>query len=116
MTSGFSPPASEAAARAIIPLAHQVCDARAQGQSDLQAAHTVLAGKGLDTLGVPSGSVIGAEKTAPDIVNAATLAYCPKYNKSNWCNANERHRYRTCSGRNYHAFDNHHQQATPLRQ
>jgi hypothetical protein len=84
MTSVFTPRTSEAAARGIIPLAHQVCDARAQGQSDLQAAQIVLAGKGVETLRVASGSGIGDEKTALDIVNAATLAYCPTYNNSNW--------------------------------
>jgi hypothetical protein len=84
MTSVFTPRASEGAARAIIPLAHQVCDARAQGQSDLQAAQIVLAGKGVETLGVASGSGIGDEQTALNIVNAATLAYCPTYNNSNW--------------------------------
>jgi hypothetical protein len=83
-SSAFTPPASEGAVRAIIPLAHQICDARANGQDDLQAARIVMAGKGVDVLQVPSGSVIGDEKTALDIVNAATLAYCPTYNNSNW--------------------------------
>ena len=83
-SSAFTPRTSEASVRAIIPLAHQVCDARAQGQDDLQAARIVMAGKGVDLLRVPSGSVIGDEKTALDIVNAATLAYCPTYNTSNW--------------------------------
>ena len=40
-----------------------------------------MAGRGVDLLR-PSGSVIGDEKTALDIVNAATLAYCPTYNNS----------------------------------
>jgi len=44
----------------------------------------VLAGKGVDTLGVDTGSGIGQEHIALDIVNAATLAYCPQYNNSNW--------------------------------
>jgi len=80
----ITPSASAAKARAIIPLAHQVCDAEAQGQDDFQAAHIVLAGKGVDTLRVPSGSLIGDEKTALAIVDAATLAYCPTYNHSNF--------------------------------
>ena len=79
-----APRTSEAAARAIIPLAHQVCDARAQGQSDLQAAHLVWVGKGVDMLGVTFGSVSGQESAALDIVEAATLAYCPTYNNGNW--------------------------------
>lgn len=54
-----TPPPAEAAVRAIIPLAHQVCDARANGQDDLQA-------------------------TALDIVGVATLAYCPQHNNGNW--------------------------------
>jgi Protein of unknown function (DUF732) len=82
MTRVFTPPTSEAAARAIIPLAQQVCDVRAQGQSDLQAASMVLAGNGVETLGLASGSGIGDDQTALDIVNAATLAYCPQYNST----------------------------------
>jgi hypothetical protein len=82
LTRVFTPPTSEAAARAIIPLAQQVCDARAQGQSDLQAATIVLAGDGVETLGLASGSGTGDEATAMDIVNAATLAYCPQYNST----------------------------------
>lgn len=76
--------ASEAAVQSIIPLAHEVCDARAQGQSGLQAAHLVWAGKGVEALGVPSGSDRGDQHIALDIVNGATLAYCPQYNDSNW--------------------------------
>lgn len=82
MTRVFTPPTSEAAARAVIPLAQQVCQARTQGQTDLQAANIVLTGNGLATLGLASGSEVGDEKTALDIVNAATLAYCPQYNAS----------------------------------
>lgn len=83
-SSAFTSPTSEASVRAIIPLAHRVCDARANGQDDFQAARIVMAGRGVDLLGASSGSVIGDEKTALDIVNAATLAYCPTYNNSNW--------------------------------
>jgi Protein of unknown function (DUF732) len=70
------------AARAVIPLAQQVCDARTRGETDLQAASMVLAGNGVETLGLASGSGIGDEQTALDIVNAATLAYCPQYNNT----------------------------------
>lgn len=80
MTRVFTPPTSDAAARAIIPLAQQVCDARAQGQTDLQAANIVVAGNGVETIGLGTGSVTGDEGTALNIVNAATLAYCPQYN------------------------------------
>jgi hypothetical protein len=80
MTRVFTPPTSEAAARAVIPLAQQVCEARTQGQSDLQAAGLVLAGNGVETLGLASGSGVADEKTALDVVNAATLTYCPQYN------------------------------------
>jgi hypothetical protein len=83
-SSDFSPKPSVSAVRAIIPLARQVCDARANGQDDLQAAHLVWAGKGVDTLGVANGSVIGLEHIALDVVGDATLAYCPKYNNGNW--------------------------------
>jgi hypothetical protein len=82
MTRVFTPPTSEAAARAIIPLAQQVCDARAQGQTDLQAANIVVAGNGVETIGLGTGSVTGDEGAALNIVNAATLAYCPQYNAS----------------------------------
>lgn len=80
----FKPSPPESSIRAIIPLAHQVCDARASGQDDLQAAHLVWAAKGVDTLGIARGSTIGLEAAALDIVGAATLAYCPKYNNGNW--------------------------------
>ncbi len=80
MTRVFTPPTSEAAARAIIPLAQQVCDARAQGQTDLQAASIVVAGNGVETIGLGNGSQVEDENTALGIVNAATLAYCPQYN------------------------------------
>lgn len=82
MTRVFTPPTTEAAARAIIPLAQQVCDAKAVGQSDVQAASIVIGGNGLETLGVASGSGIGDDQTALEVVNAATLAYCPQYNPS----------------------------------
>jgi hypothetical protein len=82
MTRVFNPPTSEAAARAIIPLAQQVCDARAQGQTEVQAATIVVAGNGVETIGLGTGSVAGDEGTALNIVNAATLAYCPQYNTS----------------------------------
>jgi hypothetical protein len=82
MTRVFTPPTSEAAARAIIPLAQQVCDARARGETDLQAASIVLAGDGVETLGLASGSGSGDEQTALGIVNAATLSYCPQYNNT----------------------------------
>ena len=80
----FSPTPPLSAVRAIIPLAHQVCDARANGQDDLQAAHLVWAAKGVNTLGVAKGSVIGLETTALDIVEIATLAYCPRYYNGNY--------------------------------
>lgn len=46
MTSVFQRPTTQSGARAIIPFAHQVCDARASGQSDLQAAQLVMSGGG----------------------------------------------------------------------
>jgi hypothetical protein len=82
MTRVFTPPTSEAAARAIIPLAQQVCDARTRGETDLQAAGMVLAGNGVETLDLASGSGIEDGQTALDIVNAATLSYCPQYNST----------------------------------
>jgi Protein of unknown function (DUF732) len=84
MTSVFRPPTTEARAQKIIPLAHRVCDARANGQSDLQAANLVMTGGGVDMLGVAFGSVSGQESAALGIVEAATLAYCPTYNNGNW--------------------------------
>jgi hypothetical protein len=84
MTSVFRPPTTVAGARAIIPLAHQVCDARANGQSDFQAANLVMNGGGVNKLGVAFGSVSGQESAALSIVEAATLAYCPTYNNGNW--------------------------------
>jgi hypothetical protein len=83
-STDFSPRPSVSAIRAIIPLAHQACDARAKGQDDLQAAHLVWAGKATETLGLANGSVIGLESAALGIVGAATLAYCPTYNSGNW--------------------------------
>ena len=80
----FKPPPSESAIQAIIPLAHQVCTARAAGQDDLQAAELVWAGKGVDTLGIARGSQQGLEAAALDIVGVATLAYCPKYNNGDY--------------------------------
>ncbi|MDQ2636401.1 MAG: DUF732 domain-containing protein [Actinomycetota bacterium] len=80
----YSPRPPESAIRAIIPLAHQACEARANGQDDLQATHLVWAGKATDTLGLAAGSVIALEHRALDIVGAATLAYCPEYSNSNW--------------------------------
>jgi hypothetical protein len=83
-STDFSPKPSVSAIRAIIPLAHETCDARANGQDDLEAAHLVWVGKATETLGLANGSVIGLESSALDIVGAATLAYCPKYNNGNW--------------------------------
>jgi hypothetical protein len=80
MTRVFTPPTSEGAARGIIPLAQQVCAAKAQGQTDYEAASLVLAGNALERIGVASGP--DDERAALDIVNAATLAYCPQYNPS----------------------------------
>lgn len=80
----FSPTPPVSAVRTIIPLAHQVCDARGDGQDDLQAAHLVWAAKGVTTLGVAKGSVIGLETTALEIVEIATLAYCPQYDNGNY--------------------------------
>jgi hypothetical protein len=80
----FKPSPPESSIRAIIPLAHRVCDARANGQSDLQAANLVMTGGGADKLGVAFGSVSGQESAALGIVEAATLAYCPTYNNGNW--------------------------------
>jgi hypothetical protein len=80
----FSPTPPISAVRAIIPLAHQVCDARTNGQDDLQAAHLVWAGKGVDTLGVVNGSIIGEESVALDIVEIAEEAYCPQYATGNY--------------------------------
>ncbi|WP_081292797.1 DUF732 domain-containing protein [Mycobacterium colombiense] len=84
MANLFKPSPPESSIRAMIPFAHQVCDARASGQDDLQAADLVWSGKGVDTLGIARGSTIGLEAAALDIVGAATLAYCPKYNNGNW--------------------------------
>jgi hypothetical protein len=84
MTTVFQPPTTETGARAIIPLAHQVCNSRARGQSDLQAAQLVMTGGGVDRLGTAFGSVAGQESAALSIVQAATLAYCPTYNNGNW--------------------------------
>jgi hypothetical protein len=80
MTRVFTPPATETSARAIIPLAQLVCEAKARQESDQQAANLVLAGGGVATLGMSTGSSTGDEPTAIGIVNAATLAYCPQYN------------------------------------
>lgn len=79
MTRVFAPPATEAAARALLPLAQQVCAAKTSGQTDLQAAGIVLSGGGLETLGVPVGNGQD-EQTALEVVNASTLSYCPQYN------------------------------------
>lgn len=43
----------------------------------------VWAEHGDDLLGVDTGSAAGDENGALDIVNAATLAYCPQCNTSN---------------------------------
>jgi hypothetical protein len=83
-STDFSPKPSASAIRAIIPLAHQACDARASGQDDLQAAHILWAGKAIQTLGLANGSEIGLESSALSLVGAATLAYCPKFNNGNW--------------------------------
>lgn len=82
--SGFQPSPPVPAVRAVIPIAHKVCDARAAGQDDLQAAHLVWTSKAVDTLGLVNGSVQGLEAAALDIVGIATLAYCPTYNNGNW--------------------------------
>jgi hypothetical protein len=82
--SEFTPSPSEAAIRAVIPLAHRVCDARASGQDDLQAAHLLWAGKGVETLGIVRGSTFGQESAALDVAEIATLAYCPQYNNGIW--------------------------------
>jgi hypothetical protein len=84
MTTVFQPPTTVAGARAIIPLAHQVCDARAKGLSDVQAEYVVITSGDLDRLGVPSASVPGQPSAALGIVEVATLAYCPTYNNGNW--------------------------------
>jgi hypothetical protein len=84
MTTVFQPPTTVAGARAIIPLAHQVCDARAKGLSDVQAEYLVLTSGGLDTLGVPLASDSRRDSAALGIVEVATLAYCPTYNNGNW--------------------------------
>jgi len=80
MTRVFTPPTSEGAARELIPLAQLVCEAKTRGESDLQAADIVLAGNGVGTLGLATGSSLGDQSTAMEIVNASTLAYCPQYN------------------------------------
>jgi hypothetical protein len=41
-----------------------------------------LAGNGVETLGLDSGSGIEDGQTALDIVNAAILSYCPQYNST----------------------------------
>ena len=82
MTRVFTPPALEGAARELIPLAQLVCEAKTRGESDLQAADIVLAGNGVATLGLATGSSVGDQQTALDIVNASTLAYCPQYNNT----------------------------------
>ncbi|CAM3217901.1 hypothetical protein BST27_23625 [Mycobacterium intermedium] len=80
MTRAFTPPVSEAAARAIIPVAELVCEAKARGETDQQAANIVLADNAVVTLGLSTGSSVRDEPTALEVVNAATLAYCPQYN------------------------------------
>lgn len=42
----------------------------------------MLADNGLVTLGMASGAPAEDETTALDVVNAATLSYCPQYNSS----------------------------------
>jgi hypothetical protein len=84
MTTVFQPPTTVAGAQAIIPLAHQVCDARAKGLSDVQAEYLVMTSEGLDRLGVPVASIDRRESAALGIVEVATLAYCPIYNNGNW--------------------------------
>ncbi len=84
MTTVFQPPTTVAGAQMVIPLAHQVVDARAKGLSDVQAEYLVLTSGGLDRLGVPSASVSQRESAALGIVEVATLAYCPTYNNGNW--------------------------------
>jgi hypothetical protein len=76
----FQPPTTEWGARAIIPLAHQVCDARGKRTEGIasrafgddwwrrkQAGHSIR-------------SVAGQENAALDIVAGTTLAYRPTYN------------------------------------
>jgi hypothetical protein len=84
MTTVFQPQTTEAGARTVIPLAHQVCDARAKGLSDVQAEYLVISSGDLDRLGVPFESVSGRHSAALGIVEVATLAYCPTYNNGNW--------------------------------
>jgi Protein of unknown function (DUF732) len=84
MTTVFQPPTSVAGAQAIIPLAHQVCDARAKGLSDVQAVGLVMTGGGLDRLGVSFASPSAQESAALGIAEVATMAYCPTYNNGNW--------------------------------
>jgi hypothetical protein len=76
----FQPPTTEWGARGIIPLAHQVCDARGSGPRGSLAAHLVMTGGGVSKLGRAFGSVAGQENAALDIVAGTTLAYRPTYN------------------------------------
>jgi hypothetical protein len=84
MTTVFQPSTTVAGARALIPLAHQVCDARARGQTDLQAANLVITGGGVEMLGVAFGSPAARDKAALGIEGVAALAYCPTYTNGDY--------------------------------
>jgi hypothetical protein len=79
MTSVFTPRATDAQARALIPLALLVCEAKNRGESNEQAVNLVLAGNGVETLGLSTGSSDQDQGTAVKIFNASTLAYCPEF-------------------------------------
>lgn len=80
----FSPIPTVSAIQSVIPLAKQVCDAKKQGQDDLQAAHVFYAGGGVAKLGFITDSVAGDQSAALDVTRYAILAYCPSYNTTNW--------------------------------
>jgi hypothetical protein len=70
--------------QAVIPLAKQVCEAKAEGKTDLEAANVFYTGNGIDTLGIVTGSVAGDQSAALEVAQGAILAYCSKYNTTNW--------------------------------
>lgn len=76
--------AALAGARALIPLAHNVCDIRSKGGDDFQAAEMLWKGYALDTVGLAAGSTLSLESNVLDIVELATEEYCPQYANGNY--------------------------------
>ena len=73
-----------AGARALIPLAHTVCDLRSKGNDDFQAAQMLWKAHAGETLGLAAGSVLTLERDMLDIVEFAAEAYCPQYANGNY--------------------------------